>query len=351
MRVSFGVYKRKINEITSDKLNLSTDFPGYEYNLDNNDIITFEVRQLMFYILLLPIFPVKKIVVVKRKNSFIEVNRELSKIVLENTKNRTPWYSFSLPIALILFAVFFFLNKQYQNHKSHALDRYNFETKHKTHRKLLENINQNLIIKAKQNTSDLCIANTYFCIDSIQGEEIIITHLSISGYHSISDVKDSLLSESKAVKTTVSNFKSLFIDNFNEKLSQSSNYSLLDENNIEINFNQKNSFIIEEIYFKHGPILLKPVITLYPNKINFRITNEGNLASLQNVNFNKLNQLNTDIRYKTSKTSKTYELEIMTNNKSDSYDFTLIFQDKLGIKYSFRIFGKEFDSFIEPLTK
>lgn len=94
MRIVFGLYNINIKHYKPSDLGL-IDESIKEY--------TFAVKQRIFHIFWIPFFPVKRVyTIIDRHNVAYHASPELTHILKQSGRHRTPWYSFALPILAIV---------------------------------------------------------------------------------------------------------------------------------------------------------------------------------------------------------------------------------------------------------
>lgn len=92
MRVAFGWYTFKIKSFSAKDLNINEEeWPN----------TTFEVRQKVFHIFWMPFFSLGKVYALRRQGKLYELPDSVISIIKQNTKVRTPWYSFLIPILAV----------------------------------------------------------------------------------------------------------------------------------------------------------------------------------------------------------------------------------------------------------
>lgn len=124
MRIVFGTYNIPIKKYTATELGI---------NLEDQLDYTFEVRQRIFHIFWIPIFPLYKIYAINKNGGLYQVPTQIEQIIKQAGRHKTPWYSFSLLIiGLIIFlgiGLGDFINKvkhdQYEERRNELLIEYN----------------------------------------------------------------------------------------------------------------------------------------------------------------------------------------------------------------------------------
>lgn len=97
MRIAFGSYSFKLKSYSSIDLGLN------ESEWKNSE---FEVRQNVFHLFWIPFFSLGKIYVIKKQGEKYDLPEHIIQKIRNKGKIRTPWYSFLLPIMLLVIPAF-----------------------------------------------------------------------------------------------------------------------------------------------------------------------------------------------------------------------------------------------------
>ncbi|WP_299681725.1 hypothetical protein [uncultured Dokdonia sp.] len=110
MSVVFGWYSFKVKSYSVDELELKKEEWGN---------VTFEVRQKVFHLFWLPFFPIGKSYALRKNGELYELPEYIISRIKGGDKIKTPWYSFFIPVVLIVgltgFALFMSISKYYMN--------------------------------------------------------------------------------------------------------------------------------------------------------------------------------------------------------------------------------------------
>ncbi|NMM47628.1 hypothetical protein [Marinigracilibium pacificum] len=98
MRIVFGTYTFKIKSFTCKDL-------GIEEDTLNN--FTMEVRQKIFHIFWIPLFSTNKIFALRQGNELFHAPSEIENLIRARNVIKTPWYSFSGLILILLVFLFY----------------------------------------------------------------------------------------------------------------------------------------------------------------------------------------------------------------------------------------------------
>ena len=104
--IVFGHNSFKIKSFTQRELKLPK-----EEGLDGIDI---QVRQRYAHLFWIPVFPIGKVYCFKRRgdSSYYELPKGIKEAIGRNQKIKTPWYSYSLLILLLLVGSWFFIQEE-----------------------------------------------------------------------------------------------------------------------------------------------------------------------------------------------------------------------------------------------
>lgn len=110
MSVVFGWYSFKIKSYSADDLALKKEEWGNA---------TFEVRQKVFHLFWIPFFAIGKSYALRKKGELYELPEYIINSIKGGDKIKTPWYSFFIPVVLIVgligFTLFAGVSKYYMN--------------------------------------------------------------------------------------------------------------------------------------------------------------------------------------------------------------------------------------------
>lgn len=121
MSVVFGWYSFKLKSYKAEDLELD------EEKWTNS---TFEIRQKVFHLFWLPLFSLGKVYGVRKNGDFFELP-ELLKARLKEKKTKTPWYSYFIPISLVVgligFGIFIYIAESVMKIQNHSREKELYE--------------------------------------------------------------------------------------------------------------------------------------------------------------------------------------------------------------------------------
>lgn len=134
MTFFFGWYSFKLKSYSASDLNIdSIDTIG----------VTFEIRQKCFHIFWIPFFSLGKVYVMRRNNELYEIPEAYTQLIKSKDKIRTPFYTYSILIILILSFAYDNLSNRYINYTDYNNEKQAFVERVKLLDKQIENITTN----------------------------------------------------------------------------------------------------------------------------------------------------------------------------------------------------------------
>ena len=121
MSVVFGWYSFKLKSYNAEDLELDK-----EQWADS----VFEIRQKVFHLFWLPLFSLGKVYSVRKNGDLFELP-EILKVKLKEKKVKTPWYSYFIPISLVVgligFSIFIYIAESVMKIQNHSREKELFE--------------------------------------------------------------------------------------------------------------------------------------------------------------------------------------------------------------------------------
>lgn len=152
MTFVFGWYSFRLKTYSAEELQLNPE----EWNNG-----TFEVRQKVAHIFWLPLFSIGKMYAVRKKGKLYDLPDSVINTIKNKGKVKTPWYSFFLPIALIVGfivgGIVIYVGESMMRHNNESRDKEQYEASIKIVQKELATLRVNAylrIVNTSQYESD-----------------------------------------------------------------------------------------------------------------------------------------------------------------------------------------------------
>lgn len=343
MTVVFGTYSIKQKSYSYEDLGIKDV---------GNEIVSIEVRQKMFHVFWIPVFPVGKVYAFRKNNTLYELPEQLIELIKSKEKIPVAWYSFALPILVMIGLLGSFVVEKYERYTSYQKAKTRFEEKTNSMMNDLKKLTTNHYIKV-QETGDYDYSNSkYLKVISIKNNDVYVS-LFQSGLDSY-NAKTFEIENSYLLAAPTCDTLKLSLNDLTNGLCKS--YDDFEKVNISTSFFTLNNtkYYIEDIVYVNGPSIIdrgtggSSGTTFYLEFNNFGAPVE--LTEIKNLEgeLNWTDELPMEIP--TSESDYDYFTINADNYKNNEpYKLQLTFTDSLSKTYRYTLEGKDMDNELKRL--
>jgi hypothetical protein len=337
MRIVFGLYNINIKQYKPSDLGI-TDESLKDY--------TFAVKQRIFHIFWIPIFPVKKIyALVDRNNVAYHATYDLKHVIKQSEKVRTPWYSFALPILAIIIVAGMWISDTIDQHRykvNEEVRKDNF-IEHTT--ELSKHIKKDdiLILYSSgdwsSDESHSYGAKLALCVDSIVKNEYFFKAEAFGSYgENVPQTNEEFINYFKDPNSFFSNkvyTKSEILDFIGRKSSNENEYGL--DGGYDLGGTR---YILHHKIALNRPNLRMELNTTSMNEVTYSMIYFGPIARIKK--FKKLNDFDGTPVYNKILANQenvqfTTNLTLQGVSEDDDLEFQLTLEDEDGKEYKFHV--------------
>jgi hypothetical protein len=248
--IVFGWYSFRIKSFTRTELDVEATEVDIEY----------QIRQKVFHIMYIPVFPIGKQFAMKVRDHLQPVSNEIHEAIKKKEKVKTPWYSFSLPLLLCLSLFLFYSNQELREYLYRKHVREEFNMKQRQISKEIEHLSKYHYIELRQvdnwNTSIIY----YLKIENVNAAKIDASKIEsgIGIFDSPRKVRESyiLLNDSlPKISIDKDQFKKMQLYDPEVYLNRMTyGYKYPTDCGFDL-FSDGKRYIINDIYYFNGPVL------------------------------------------------------------------------------------------------
>ena len=171
MSIVFGWYSFKIKTYTPEELGLENE---------NNEHVTFEVRQKCFHLFWIPVFGLEIIYGLRKNDVLYELPYEYIQLINSKEEIKSPWYTYLLLLIGGVVLVWAVIMQMYSNYQY-------TQKKEREHEQLISQIDNRLNhlevgnYMHIKNLIDYSTDDTYLKIISVDGEQIGFVSMQVTG--------------------------------------------------------------------------------------------------------------------------------------------------------------------------
>ncbi|MDX2360584.1 MAG: hypothetical protein QNK23_07245 [Crocinitomicaceae bacterium] len=164
IKVVFGWYSFKIKSFTAKDLDLDDEVLGAS---------TIEVRQKCFHLFWIPFFGIGKKYVLRKEDGLYELPEQFVDLVKSKGRIRTPFYTFSVFLLVLLAAAYMTLEEQWRNYGyySYAYEQHEIETANNL--EMVKNLDTTLYIKLTDSKYQ-DVSGFFAKIEKIEKDRILV---------------------------------------------------------------------------------------------------------------------------------------------------------------------------------
>lgn len=169
MKIVFGTYSIKLRSYEPSELG---------YNNDQLPETRFEIRQKVFHLFWIPVFPIGKIYGARKQGILVGVAPEQEKALRSKERVRTPWYSYSLVFVLLLGYLGYLGYEEYKSYDRKNRRETSFNNSIQQMDKDFNSLDTQCLLKLKKRfRNGLYKDGDYLKITSVEGDKITATLL------------------------------------------------------------------------------------------------------------------------------------------------------------------------------
>lgn len=248
--IVFGWYSFKIKSFTQSDLGLEPIDVDIEY----------QVRQKVFHIMYVPVFPIGKIFATVAQDRLQPVSEVTLQLIKNKVKVRTPWYSFSVPLLLCVSLFVFYAHQEVKDYLYRKHVREEFSLKQTQISNELEHLTEYHYIELRQVDNWITSTIYYLKIEDADATRIYASKIEsgIGIFDSPRKVRETytLLTDSLTkISISRNDFEKLKLDDpevylnrmtYGYKYPMSSGFDL---------FGDGKRYVISDIHYFNGPVL------------------------------------------------------------------------------------------------
>jgi hypothetical protein len=342
MRIVFGMYSFKIKSYSPEDLNISND---------NKQDISFEVRQNVFHLSWIPFFSIGKIYGMRKEGELYHIPDNLIALIKSKGKISTPWYSFLIPILVVLGFVIYLLDEEVQDIQWYQKSKATYEFSISQIDTEMTRLSSNHFIKLRNLANINNTQGLYLKVIQVDDSLIYCSKIEtgLEDYEALPYVLKDFYSDHRSnldtLKYSINQLKNAICRDFKVYHNQQ-------KFGIKL-FNDNNLYIIEAIEYIDGPVIKDRGTGSWG--ISMELHNFGSPADLVEIR-NLENEImwldSLPMHISTDSGLYDYFRINGTNYPLNSkYKILLVFQDSIKKQYEFIIEGKNLDKKITLLAE
>lgn len=327
MAIVFGWYSFPIKKFSSTDLNI---------DLPDVDPVNFEIRQQIFHLFWIPVFPLYKIYGIRRDKLLYEVTPSIER-VLKGQSFRTPWYSFMLPILLLLGFGGFHVMEEFSHYQYRRLAEQRVTENHDRLQAKIDGLKEGDLVRMyTRNWSSSSQNLSLYVLNVMDSNAMCVLVNDVNSSYSFVDILDQIENSEglqRAFSIPIDSLRKSVVINEKEEIQGALAFEGIPD-----------YYILNDIIPIQGPLLENPGTgsTQYPGLI-LHFQNKGKPLVLLSSEITKGNFTWADTFPRLIPSAETHSsyISLSSNDYPNDtpYAFTLLVEDDKKVRYTYLFEG------------